>query len=332
MHLTVTAVIVTYGERWDCLTKLLANLCSNPTISDVLVVDNNSKYDLVGNCSEQNYSKVKVIRLPSNAGSAGGFAAGIKAACGVASDYIMLFDDDTLPIGDAIDIMLARLIDINSSTGTMVNAVIPNRDSQLVFLRNKIARKGRWLDNESIVGLNIFTFMQRHLAAGNHADTVTVESNTAEYGLAAYGGLLFHKNMCDVIGYPDSEYILYYDDIDYTNRILINNGRVWICADAFMADIVENYSCNMMNRPFVGFIMADNDSKVYYQLRNQIYFEFRFMSRKKVAFLINAVVFSLLAAIISVTLLRFNRLKVIVTAIRHGLTGKRGAHPLYPLV
>jgi GT2 family glycosyltransferase len=330
MSRTVTAVIVTYGDRWSSLSLLLEHLSEDRCIAKIILIDNNSKYDVASRCTDGGFTKVHTIVMQVNCGSASGFAAGMRVACESEAEYIMLFDDDTVPLQSTIAPMVDRLQALNKVTGSKINAVVPLRDSQMTFLRNKFSKNELWLADESVIGLNVFNFLQRHLKGKRGGQPVMPVIGMA-YGHAPYGGLMFHKDLCKVNGFPNEEYVLYYDDIDYTHRILEKGGNVWLCTEAYIRDVDVNYSATMMSRPFLGFIYADSDTKVYYQIRNQIHFEFTCMSRHKCFFLINAAVFSFFALVLSLSLLRFRRARVLLEAISHGLLGKLGMHPLYTL-
>ncbi len=331
LQTNIIAVVVTYGDRWCYLKTLLARLENEKLVTSVVIVDNASRVDVATVCCQAGFKKATVIKQKINIGSAGGFSCGIEYASSLDAEYIMLFDDDTVPHSTTIDLLLGRLVAINAKSGSCLNAILPNRDSQQLCLEAKLLENKYWMLNDSVLGLNVFNFFQRHFLRPIQNKKDADASNIIDYGLAAYAGLLFHKNICKTIGYPDRAFILYYDDIEYTNRILSAGGKIWICTDLLMDDIVVNYSSSMMSRPFVGLIFADNDAKVYYQVRNQIYFEYNQLSDYKFVYFTNAVVYAILSLMISVLCLRFNRVKAIQTAIYHGLTGVLGLNNNYKL-
>lgn len=327
----ICAVVVTYGDRWSYLKVLLDHLEKEARVCRVIVVDNASRVDVGAKCREAGFSKAIVSRQESNIGSAGGFSVGIRLATSFEAEFVMLFDDDTVPHATTIDNLLERLIDINSESESCLNAVIPSRKSQSLSLQNVVAKPEHWMSNESAFGLNVFNFFQRHFFTKIFAQNVAEMTCTIDYGLAAYGGLMFHKSVCNTIGFPDSSLVLYYDDIEYTNRLLTAGGKIWVCTDLEMDDIVDNYSTAMMSSPFIGLIFADHDAKVYYQVRNQLYFEYNYLSRKKTAFFVNVLVYAVVSFVISVFCLRFRRARTIQTGIFHGLLGNLGVNKNYQL-
>jgi len=332
----ISAVVVTYGDRWTYLKVLLDHLEKEARVSNVVVVDNASRKNILAACRQAGFTKAVVLRQERNTGSAGGFSVGIEYTLSLKADYIMLFDDDTVPQAETINKLLERLIDINSESGHRLNAVIPNRGSQILCLERILGKQNYWMLEESVFGLNVFNFFQRHLRRlFRKRRTIwnqpSLSSVTIDYGLAAYAGQMFHRSLCDRIGFPNQSLVLYYDDIEYTNRILSAGGKIWVCTDMGMDDLVDNYSAAMMNRPFLGLILADHDGKVYYQVRNQLYFEYNYVARYKAAFLANAFLYSAISFVISVVFMRLTRAKVIQTAIYHGIKGNLGVNENYKL-
>jgi GT2 family glycosyltransferase len=327
----ICAVVVTYGDRWFYLKVLLDHLEKEARVCSVVVVDNASRIDVAAACRQAGLKKVFVLRQEANIGSAGGFSVGIEFAITLEGEFVMLFDDDTVPHDTTIDKLMERLIDINSESGSRLNAVLPNRQSQSLCLKAVLAKTDHWMAKESVFGLNVFNFIQRHFLKKVPVKQVARIADTLDYGLAAYAGLMFHKCICDAIGFPDRSFMLYYDDIEYTNRILTAGGKIWICIDLGMDDIVDNYSSAMMNKPFVGLIFADHDAKVYYQIRNQLHFEFKYISRRKSVYFVNVLVYAAVSLIISIFCLRFRRAKAIQTGICHGMLGNLGINKNYQL-
>jgi hypothetical protein len=232
-----------------------------------------------------------------------------------------------------METMVQRLGAINRENGSVFNALITYRECHhgKLISHKRYARKF-WFEEESVIGLNILNFFQRHLLARLFYPVIHEKTpNISNYGLTAYGGLLFDKRLCAEIGYPNRDYILYYDDIEYTNRILAAGGHIYLGLDQVMEDIVPNYSNNMMSTPFLGVIKADSDSKVYYQVRNQIHFEYRHVARYKLLFLVNVAVYAAVSWCLALACLRPGRSIVILTAIYHAITDRLGLNDRYLL-
>jgi rhamnopyranosyl-N-acetylglucosaminyl-diphospho-decaprenol beta-1,3/1,4-galactofuranosyltransferase len=94
----IVAVVVTFN-RLALVRRLLERLASVPPIDEVVVVDNAST-DGTAELLAGEYSDLEVLRLETNTGGAGGFAAGIERALTLEPDLVWLLDDDTVPTDD----------------------------------------------------------------------------------------------------------------------------------------------------------------------------------------------------------------------------------------
>jgi len=81
MH--VTSVIVTYGDRFAFL-KQVVECCFELGVDNVIIVDNGVSQPSRDNLMELSSwnTRINVVSLGKNTGSAGGFKAGIKKALG----------------------------------------------------------------------------------------------------------------------------------------------------------------------------------------------------------------------------------------------------------
>lgn len=126
--MSVGAVCVTYNRCETvkrCLELLLAQTYP---INDILVIDNGST-DGTAEFLANAPAPVRHIRLPTNAGGAGGFAAGLKAAFRAGCDWVWALDDDVELPRDALEglmkdaeenewsVVVPRLVPPNSRGG-----------------------------------------------------------------------------------------------------------------------------------------------------------------------------------------------------------------------
>ena len=91
----VCAITVTYGQRWHLVSQVLLELLKHhESIDHIVVVDNGSLEPIAQRVEESGWnSKISVVRLPENVGSAGGFAAGIERAMQSNADMFWLLDE-----------------------------------------------------------------------------------------------------------------------------------------------------------------------------------------------------------------------------------------------
>lgn len=103
---SVAAAVVTYNHR-DAVLRLLDFLDSRgiPTF-----VTENAGSDGTRDAIRGRFTHVSVLESPANLGGCGGFDCAVLAALSAGTDYILLVDDDALPVGDCVD-QLARFLD-----------------------------------------------------------------------------------------------------------------------------------------------------------------------------------------------------------------------------
>lgn len=323
----ITAVTVTYGDRWCYLEVLLRRLEAEKLVRDVVVVDNASKRDISLACIEAGFIKPQVIRLEQNLGSAGGYNAGIKAALELPGAYIMLYDDDVVTTPGSLEHLVKSFNHIAETHPSPLLAVMSYRESQhgKLIVYNPPLR----LADHHFLGLNIFNFFQRHFKKIKKL-TTTPDVALQNRGVA-YAGLLLRKSEICKIGLPNSDFIVYFDDVEFTSRLLKKGGSIWLDTESHCEDICDNYSMPIVSLPFIGYLYSNSDIKVFYLIRNRIYFDRYSLEVRSIAVTINMLIFVIIIFLSGVILFRFKRLKTIFRAIIDGHNGKLGMHPDYPL-
>jgi GT2 family glycosyltransferase len=326
----ITAVVVTYGDRWQYLAVLLRRLEEVPLAHDVVVIDNASKRDIAAACADAGFTKVHVRRMERNLGSAGGYKAGIEVALTFSNDYLILFDDDVVPEQDCLQRLIHHFTNLVKERSPAELALMAYRESQ--HGRCLVQNSPLLLSDHHFLGLNLFNFVQRHFYKTACKKTFTLSPDIASQNRGvAYGGLFFHRSLISKIGLPNSDFVVYFDDVEFTCRLLKNGGEIWLDIDSRCDDICNNYSISVLKIPFIGYLFADNDAKVYYMIRNRVYFDRYSLGVKSVFVFFNMSIFITVLLIIGCLALRFSRIKVVLQAIRDGYKGTLGMHPDFPL-
>ena len=101
---TVVAVIVTYNNS-AMLQSLLGDIASQSRPPDRVIVVDNASSDGTQEAIKTQFPAIDYIRMPENAGSAGGYHHGMKAALDM-SHYIWTLDDDVRLYPDTLDELL----------------------------------------------------------------------------------------------------------------------------------------------------------------------------------------------------------------------------------
>ena len=103
----ISWVIPTYNN-FDVLIKTIKNIIKQTRKPDIIFVVDNASSDNTSNVVKE-FPEIKYIKLNINAGSAGGYSEGMKAASEV-SDLIFLSDDDMLFDKNAIKYLEESLL------------------------------------------------------------------------------------------------------------------------------------------------------------------------------------------------------------------------------
>lgn len=197
----ISVIIINWnGKKW--LEKCLGAL-SNQTYKnlEILVVDNASSDDSVGYVSK-NFPKVRVIENRENLGFAQGNNIGIKLSKG---KYILRIDSDTWVEENFIEKLLN---------------FYENNDFDVVGPREK-----RYDKSGSIKGYSPVDFL------GNPA-----YGQTIGYKLFALSGmcLMFRKEFYfDTLGF-DSDFFMYFEDIDWFWRLNLLSKKFTICESVYV--------------------------------------------------------------------------------------------------
>ncbi len=328
--LKLSVVIVTYGQRWKYLKQVLDSLTQEEVVTTIIIIDNASVDQIQERCNTSGYAKVNVYRNDRNIGSAGGFSLGIKKAYELNAGLILLLDDDNLPRKGTLQHLLATYERLLTVYHDRCLAVICFR--QCHHGRFRVLKRKLFKPDDHFLHFNIFNAFQRYLGFVKKEKDLSSGPEYAEFSQGvAYSGLLLPRKTIEVIGYPNELFILYYDDLEYTRRILNKGGAIWLDTDAILDDIESNYSMSAIKLPLLGFIVADSDIKVYYLIRNNVYADYHIKSSNSLYYHINEHIFLIAMFVLCFFLLRFSRWRTIMHAYRDGKRGLLGMNSRYSL-
>ena len=203
----VVAVVVTHnrlGLLKGCLERVRGQ---SRKPEAVVVVDNGSTDGTAEWLAGQ--PDLAVLRQ-ENQGSAGGQASGIKKACAMGADWIWCMDDDTRPERECLERMVEHPAAGREKTGFLCSLVV-------------------WKDGEAhrmnVPGIVPFLDF---LGRPRFGDAVPVQT-------ASFVSLLVHRRAVGRCGLPLREFFLWYDDLEYTQRIAGGGLEGW-CVTASRAE------------------------------------------------------------------------------------------------
>ncbi|RYY36384.1 MAG: glycosyltransferase [Sphingobacteriaceae bacterium] len=320
---SVCVVIVTYGNRWQFLSKVLQRVLSFTQVTNVVVVDNASAYNVQAEVTDE---RVTVRTNGDNLGSAGGYKQGIKYAHTQTScSFIWLLDDDNLPDNAALNILLNKWGELPGTNDK--KALFCLREDRAAHIQ--IALGANWyryyLVPNNFLGFHLFRVFKnqyKKLTGQYKVQGAFKDSVTMPY--VPYGGFLLHRDMIDLIGYPNEALFLYVDDSEYTYRVTQNGGQIWLIPAAKVVDVDTSQGINYKNKLFHSQLLDEWSFRTYYHIRNRIYFYSRVAITNKFMFTLNKVIYLAYLRLISLLSGKQVQFKKLITAVNDGLKGRLG--------
>lgn len=332
-HKRITLVTVTYGDRLHYCAELLRRSFENEGVMHAIVVSNNSSSDL--SLLESRWGKrITVIRLPSNSGSANGYAIGIAAALERGTtDFIWLMDDDNAPREGALDVLAHQLDVLARQRGRQRAAVLGFRPDHQGDIAAGVPVALAMPPRSSYFGFHVaripYKIWRRTPWGRPRADALPA---VVPLPFAPYGGLLGHRDMFTDLGLPDPNLVLYADDTEYTYRLTARGGCIALVTGAELEDLEGSWNVkrNWKNH-FECMLLSGSDFRAYYSSRNQAWFDRNYWSQSGMMYRLNRYVFLRLLRLYGKRRNAEARLRLLEAAIADGEASRLGFHADYSL-
>ncbi|EHZ2591250.1 glycosyltransferase [Vibrio parahaemolyticus] len=246
--MNVIAIVVTY-KRKDLLSKVLSAL-ENQTfkLSKILVIDNNSQdgtESLVKGLAKSN-TEITYFNTGDNLGGAGGFHFGFKAADEYDYDYLWLMDDDLLPENDCLEMLL------KSNPKGIVQPLRFNLDGSCAEI--------------SPVEYNLDKVFCKNPKVNTVLDIYPgfVGDEVIDIAAVPFEGPLISHEVVKKIGFPNPNFFIFNDDLDYSLRATNANFSIKCNFGARAKRLLINDQNNDI-KSWKGYFMFRNH---FYILRN----------------------------------------------------------------
>jgi GT2 family glycosyltransferase len=233
----IAAVVVTYNRKELLKGCLDALLNQTYPLDSIILIDNASTDGTPEFLREKGYfdnPKIDYVRLPENIGGAGGFYEGMKRGYKKGYDWLWLMDDDAIPLDDALEKLLkaSKSLSTKKKKGVFVSSLIASRKE----IRNSMFPK--------IIEINKAMFV----------------------------GWLNPYEIINSIGFPRKDFFIYWDDIEYSQRLKSHGFRIYKVTDSYI--IHKDWTAQTRKNINVLFRKVSRpiyqDWKSYYLFRNKI--------------------------------------------------------------
>jgi GT2 family glycosyltransferase len=322
-------VTVTYGSRAGLAEQVL-HAALREGVGHAIAVLNGASPDTRERLRRRAAAdtRITVVELERNLGSATGFGAGIRAALGFAdTQSVWLLDDDNVARPGALSELIAR------------RSLLPARadDTALLSYRTGLGYMSASLalgaraypDPSSFLDFHGVASLRRRI--GRLRTPARPRPEVASLPYAPYGGLLLPRALLSRVGLPDTRFVIYTDDTEFTARIVAGGGEILLVRDSVIDDIaLSGLAAKEASRriPKWAWFAIPDDSQAYYAMRNSVAFGLSRAPSRRV-FIANGTVIVCWLLVLGLASRRFTRLRIMLRAILDGLRGRLGeTHPL----
>lgn len=200
----IALVLVTFN-RSTLLMDMLESVVRQAMLPSVIyVVDNNSSDDtaeLVNKFAEkyQDIIRVAYHNTGANLGGAGGFEYGTRLAYDAGHEWIWLADDDV-----ELEPKCLEHLTCHKESAAIIQPMRVNMDGACAEISGT---------DYEINSLRCLNPKQHTIQDINHENWETVELKTIPFE-----GPMIHRRVFEKIGFPDSRFFIFYDDLDFALR------------------------------------------------------------------------------------------------------------------
>lgn len=293
-------MIVTYNRKELLGRNIEMLLRQTKPFNKIFVIDNCSTDGTFAFLEEKGWLEsgpVIYLRTQTNIGGAGGFYTGVKAAYEAGADWIVLMDDDGCAQDQETFRILfeqAQQMYLAGEKKLFVNALVQQGD----LLSFKIGQ--------------MYTVAEALAAAKN--GLLEGEANP-------FNGTLISRELVTAIGYPNKEFFIKGDEVNYKQRAKEGGGHVVTVVNSrYVHPRTDTFEKKVLGIQVPFFVEAP--WKEYYTARN-----FTYMYKQKGFY--KAIVFELffvkMLAIFSIKCSKWKTIRMVLRGLKDGWKGKLGA-------
>ncbi|GAA4753782.1 glycosyltransferase [Amnibacterium soli] len=265
----VALVTVTYGDRAQLVSGTVRSGLQQGA-AEAIVIANGASLASLAALERMRLDEglpLRVLDLGINHGSAAGFAAGLEAARASDADFAWILDDDNRPDAGCLSRAL-ETFRAGSETEAAL-AVCCVREADLAALEAGAPLEAIRPRDGHFCGVDAFERLARRL----RRSSPVAEGAVLEIEYNPYGGMLVQVEDIDRTEPPDTRFVLYSDDFDWTRRLHRAGVRLVMDTGAVVRDAVDRWGDDDDGGGyFTRMIRSRDRARAYFALRNSIHF------------------------------------------------------------
>lgn len=247
----VAIVIVTFNRK-EYVLKNISHIKELPNSNFTIIIFDNGSTDGTKKAVLEIHPEIKYYKSEVNLGGAGGFKSGMKIAYDSGYEFIWCLDDDGAPHYDSLNNLLKEAkANPDCIYGTRIIPIGSNKEETF------------W----DINGGYDYSLKNYSDISADRKKNIQIKKITHETASVALLGLFLHRNVIDIIGYPNENLFLANDDVEYCLRAWSNNILVKLVMNA----TVEHPPMMILKKKIFGIELVGIKMppwKTYYYIRN----------------------------------------------------------------
>lgn len=256
----IAAVVYTYNRKESLVKCLEALFNQTYPINEIIVVDD-ATTDGTEQLLENKFKNVTHLRLAQESGGAGSVRAGMELAYNKGHDWVWVLDDDAWPADNALEKLVVVMTGGKIRLDT-IGVLVGRR----VWPADKLDPTIPETIFEIIKGTPFagFPISKRELENGNSLE------NVESVNYIFFSGILVSRKAIEVAGLPLKEFFIFWDDIEYSQRLLDNGFSLYQVLTSY---IIHPLWKPYKNKRFFNKTISLEDYKdwrSYYVTRNEI--------------------------------------------------------------
>jgi hypothetical protein len=232
----VAVLIVAYNAAAQLKESLKCiNWMRDSKRFEVFLVDNSDKEE-TGNLINKDFNWINYINSETNLGFAKGMDLAYEVSDKEYYDYYLVLNPD-LQIDQETIIELISAIQKEKSLGI----VAPKLESHSGIIEKSILKR---LNSVRIIGNDIF----KSLPLTNPFSLDSYSNNSKLVEAVSGACMLIKKEVIEKVGFFDTDYFMYYEDLDFCNRVKENGYQIKYISDLTAIHSVSSSSEEMDNK------------------------------------------------------------------------------------